>query len=676
MATLSLERDAFVRSGGLAVEYWYPTRSRVEALSSQVAALEHLAEARLSNPSEYVSGVSTALNRAFETPGFPKRQIRQWLWIASQFRLRGHPDKISAIAGAALYFLDQRLSSGHLTETAIQDLNWILESTVQRLGELLGPATLRSCMSADELSRVEKRLASYDCASQFDANLLRNRIERQLSNLATLAADASLTTLTDKIEALFAAASGSGRSCSIARSALLYLADIPDVVNDSYDFLGLVDDIYVIEWAYAVVEHQTRCLPLLEALIQKWPFIADLPILGGEPSALDRFSQYIVSACLHCLFEYVGPSLLVVRESVTHPLICTVMAAIHVLRKESAAAELDVITWSVGQPIMIGDGVKAFKATYGGRCDFGQTPKYWIGVRNGSISVDAKRVLPYMARSVGKHSQLSTGNDILTWLKEGHPDPLIHLIGSPRRKLDQHNCVLLVGSRQKLDLYIPCLKPLGSSVAALFGVRYVTARNRFDALSGSVTDTPAIYTCSDVDTALDLIREPPDHVRGWHIIVDGARPGRALLGSINSLGNVTCASFCIFAELHEREASADLIKNGTLVWYLEDQDVEAPPLVPKRSRPNVDAVVRSISRQANHWIVSKVIRNVRNEFLERVADCMRERAASNRNGQAEADALDLQLSAFLRRAISYPIQPKDVDNDLAPIIRESRRLAM
>jgi hypothetical protein len=495
------------------VQYWYPTQSRVDSLSSEVAALEKVANAHCSNPREYIPGLSSSLIRAFRTPGFPKRQIRQWVWIASQFRLCADSDQIGAIAGAALYFLEKRVSAGHLTEGDVQDLNWILESTVQRIVERLGPASLRSYLSADELSRIETRLAGYDCDSHFDANLLRKRIERHLNNLNVLASDASLTRLTDKVEALFAAASRTASNSNVARSALLYLADIPDVVPDSHDLLGLVDDIYVIEWAYAVVESHTRCLPLLEALIEKWPFLSNVPILGNEPSTLDRYSQYIGSACLYCLFEHPGPSLLVVRESDAQPLVCSVMAAIQALRNEAAAAALDVITWPAGQPITISDGVKTFKATYGGKCDFGQTPKYRIGVRHdGSITIDVNRVLPYMARSANGHSQLSVGNDILKWLKEGHLDPLIHLTGSPRRRLARHNCILLVGSRQKLNLYISSLKPLGSSVAALFGVRYVTARNRHDDLNGSVTDTPAIYTCSDVDTALDLIREPPDHV--------------------------------------------------------------------------------------------------------------------------------------------------------------------
>ena len=203
------------------------------------------------------------------------------------------------IAGAALCFLEKRISVGSLTEDAVQDLNWVLASTIQKLIDDLGPDTLRSCLSQQELSRIERRLSGYG-RLEFDPSVLRKRILSQLNNLSVLAVDPNLVSLAGKIEALFAAAARSDAKSNIARSALLYLADIADIVPDSYGLLGLFDDIYVIEWAYAVVEDQTRCLPLLEALIQKWPYVADLSIREGDPATLDRYNQYVAGVAPQC----------------------------------------------------------------------------------------------------------------------------------------------------------------------------------------------------------------------------------------------------------------------------------------------------------------------------------------------------------------------------------------
>src|SRR5262249_20783810 len=139
--------------------------------------------------------------------------------------------------------------------------------------------------------------------SNFDPELLRSRIKDQLRNLDALAKNSNLKSISSKIEALFKACEKSGREGTVARAALLYLADIPDVIPDSQGVLGLIDDIYVIETAYAAIESQTRYLPLLETLLEKWPFVADLPFIGPGPAPLDRFGQYVACAFLFSLFE-------------------------------------------------------------------------------------------------------------------------------------------------------------------------------------------------------------------------------------------------------------------------------------------------------------------------------------------------------------------------------------
>src|SRR5213078_3158636 len=116
---------------------------------------------------------------------------------------------------------------------------------------------------------------------------------------------------------------------------------------------------------YAVAENQTKCLPILEALLHKWPFVAELAISGEDPVPLNRYCQYVACACLYSLFEDKHHSVLFVRESAAHPLIGAVMAATQALRSQAAAITLDVLSWPIGQPIVISDGVKTFKALFG-----------------------------------------------------------------------------------------------------------------------------------------------------------------------------------------------------------------------------------------------------------------------------------------------------------------------
>ena len=93
-----------------------------------------------------------------------------------------------------------------------------------------------------------------------------------------------------KADALFEASARNGKEGAAARAALLYLADEDDAVGDAFGVLGLLDDVYVIDWAYAVVEGLTWCLPLLLAFLDQWPFVADLALAGTPPMPLDRFT--------------------------------------------------------------------------------------------------------------------------------------------------------------------------------------------------------------------------------------------------------------------------------------------------------------------------------------------------------------------------------------------------
>ena len=57
-------------------------------------------------------------------------------------------------------------------------------------------------------------------------------------------------------------------------------------------YRGLGDLDTQVATTYAI-ETQTSYLPLLDALLEKLPFVADLPLIGAEPSTFDRYSQYV-----------------------------------------------------------------------------------------------------------------------------------------------------------------------------------------------------------------------------------------------------------------------------------------------------------------------------------------------------------------------------------------------
>jgi hypothetical protein len=314
-------------------EYWYPTQSRVQTLKKELRKLEELAATQAGTASAYIPSISDELAKAQHRPGFPTYQIPRWMWLASQFRLHSEAhSRIAAKAGAALHFLSARIASDHVSQRDVQDLNWVLESTVCALSQTVDPADLRRCLSAEELSRVDDRLGRYAELAEFDGSAIRAAVARQMEVLRTFGRVGDLSSLETKVNALFAAAVKTSPDATPARAALRYLADEDDVVGDRSGILGLMDDIYAIEWAYAAVEKRTRCLPLLDSLPRNWPFVGDLALIRNGCAPLDRYGQYVVCAALYSLFGPEISSLLVLRELGAYGLIAAVMAAVECAR--------------------------------------------------------------------------------------------------------------------------------------------------------------------------------------------------------------------------------------------------------------------------------------------------------------------------------------------------------
>lgn len=636
------------------LKYWFPKKSRVDELSRLLAGYEAVARIRLSDADEHIPHLSVKLVEAQHHADFPKSQIPRWLWLASQYRLHATTESIiAARAAAALQVFSSAVEKPRLNTDDIQDLNWVLEATVAALAPRVGSADLRGCLSEAELSGIDAHLAQFEETDRFDREAVIQAIKPQLRLLASFGGVGDLTSIEAKIDALLDAAERPGNEHRPARAALHYLADEDDVVTDRTGVIGLVDDIYVIEWAYAAVESQTRCLPLLEAMLRRWPFVGSVG-LAASGSDLDRYAQYVCCAALFTLF---GPTsgALVLRENGAFPIIAAVAAGLQAARLQAGDFAEELTLWEVGDPVTISDGTTTFHAIFDGVISVGLHIRYKIRVGDsGSITV-GDEVLPYISRSGRIYKRLSRGQDILLWLKDRNVDSLTHLTGAGRRRPERHEAVLLVGPRWKLDEYLDLITPLDTTPPALLGARWIDSHGDSTDLRGSATDRPLLYTCADAATACELVDDPPAHISCWRIIVDGARLGRNLHAILSTTDRLDKAPVCIFAELHDREATAGLHEQGLRgLWYLEDQDVLVPPSAHFGAHAVSNPLTRFLARQSNHWTAGQSFHAQTDEFLEAVAECLESHAGVGRDDPA-LQALDLSVATFLRRTIGIPL---------------------
>jgi hypothetical protein len=649
-----------------ALGYWYPVQKRVEALTGELKALEQFALQPVANPASSIAGVSAALKAAAQAENFPSHQLRRWIWIASLYRQHaasGGP--LAGVVGAALAFLAKR-SAATIDDAVVQDLNWVVETTTRSLCESLGEGLAQSYLTSAETAEIERRLTQYD-AELFDAQAVRGIVAQKLDDLGAFSEATALGRFGEKVDALFAAAHRSSLAGKAARAALLYLADENDIVRDSEGLLGLLDDVYVIDVAYAEVEQQTRCLPLLQGLLEDYAYVADLAVIGSPVRALDLYGQYVVCAALEALFALDRSTMLVLRESGPFPLLAALFAAIETARRQASVQREQLGRWPSGAPITITDGGTRLKAVFLDQILIGAQIKLRLKVdKEGTVTVPLD-VAPYIALSAKPHARLSTGQAVSEWLRSRHADPLVNLTGTGRTRATAQECILLLGPRSKIDELAAHIRPLGAEMGAIMGVRYVMADGRYQDVSGSATDAPYIYACSDADTAYDLVRSPPAGVVGWRVVVDGAREMRNLMGTFASDGENDVPPICAFAELFDRETSAELAKADLHVWYLEDQDVQPPPQE-ARSAPQGDRVARMLARQGAHWTSVSNIHLASHPFLESVEAWLAKIQAQRGSGEGLRN-LELLVSTFLRAALARPFASPQSDETLRSLAR-------
>jgi len=186
------------------VAYWYPTQARTTALEAELNLLERLSGEQVRRLAESLPPISHTLGRALNIEGFPQHQISQWTWLASQFRILAEADDTDAIvAGAALNFFGKRVDADKIDAAVIQDLNWVLDSTVLRLRGRMGLERFRSCLTSDELSAIESRLAQFASIPEFDAGAIRQCVQRQVSELEALSREGRIEGVVAKVDTLF-----------------------------------------------------------------------------------------------------------------------------------------------------------------------------------------------------------------------------------------------------------------------------------------------------------------------------------------------------------------------------------------------------------------------------------------------------------------------------------------
>jgi hypothetical protein len=618
----------------------YPSRTRVEELNREVDRLAKSIGKGIEGWEDILPGLSACLETFAASPASNGHQVLGWLRLAAVFRRKAieNSDEARDVL-SALYFLNRSRKFWD-TPAKLQELNWVQDRALDQLGMNFDSGWIYNAITDEEMQAIQQRVLRTVETDKRHASEIAKQISIQVETIRALTILTDITDFDQKLEALIDAAKGDGVGSELARAALVYLADTDDVIPDDVGILGLLDDLYVIEWAYATVEEQAYGLPLLSDLQQRIPHL-ESSYLSANGMILDRFGQYVVGNA-QAVLEGSQNDYIVLRdaEAFVAPVIGSI--ALSAMRENAEA----------------GANTKWDEGTILNLLNFGQSPERVRYLRHQVIGDDEKIVVEVgssgrlflpanLAASMEvsprqDYKMLSNGSAVSAWQHHHSVDPL-HFLLKGRPRSDARRAVLVMAPRNLLERYLPSLHCRGEAIAKVVGATWISSAEREEPLSHSVIDRAMIYACGSAMVARNLIEDPPPGVVAFDLIALGTQAYGEIKAEFSGREVPELRMLCL-ADISE-------VPGPPRDALVMEDDVVLPWSLRPRGFGQTDPLARALNRQYNHWIVDRRVRVFPNKSLATISQFLEDRHESPED---EFSPIVPQLRSFLSDAGKMP----------------------
>ncbi len=646
---------------------WYPPITRTKELDSELAKLAETPDDQLGELDDFLVKTSANIRQLALSHLIPTSHLRDWIWIGSRFRLSSE-ERSSAwsLCKGALLFLSTNIQRAVAPIEGIQaDFNWVADKTVSELVGFHGARSHDQFLSPAELDAVETRLTEL---RRNTSDLSRDEKEGTAQYTAWLS-DISSETYLPRIaqmvdEILLHVDSPNPVHRSSATACLRYVLEKQDVIPDGLGYLGLVDDIYAIEMTCRHLTQQSAFQPLVEWLRGEQPSLARISFQHRRNTI--RFDQYLQAVFGLSLVTESGQSnrkcLVLPETSICGP-IGAFLAAVHSIRTQITSEDRRV-SFSPGDDMLLSDASVVIAARYSGTLEHEGVSYHAIEIRNGRRTISDFE-LASASNSPTMHRTLPTEKDFNAWRKTHSPSPLRYLVGSEFSFENMQPAVLLLTRRNRLDMLIPQLLPMGRTIPELVGLKYVNSMGAEQVLSGTPMAEPLIVACSDAPTARDMIFDNDDRIKPQYVIVDDGELARDLEDLISGSDLPPRCHIIVFSPFHEREATQSLINYNYGTWFLRKSDVDPlPPGGEPDSSDESGLLSRFQTRQALASQNDIEVYDIQCEPIEFLFEYLRDlRSLARTAANADVELVAMALSAFIRRFAAAPLHFDDVERD-------------
>lgn len=462
--------------------------------------------------------ISEAIHQLVELAGSDPYLIRDWVWTAAQLRI-AHPgnEPAARAAWSGLTVLLSIMSSANSGDAELlPSLRWLTDRVVEDLIGATGPHAVDQFVSPAELERIDDFLLELAEASEPGLQTLVNTAQRVAEDFSSIHHSAYFPSAAAKLRTLAHIACDETDAGYWARAALRYVHLEQDVVDDTYGYIGYLDDIQATENVHELVHGCLSWRPLVEDAIARWPMLARIHWLDRRTTNhLPPFVKLTAACALEAALDTTSERIVVTPEVGPLGFISASLCALADLKTESRSRLAEsgaVVTFRQGQltrfvvmeqPYDAGGGV--------------QLPM--VRVRNGTISIPAQHAALLEPATIDDPQQLATKRQIDEWMTAMDADQLTPVWRYRRAGLKPS--VTYITDRGRFFDLMDTVRPFGRRLDELVPVAYHTRGDRTTIGTGAVTVAPAMVVCNDIATAEKSLRSAAaDDCLPRYVIID------------------------------------------------------------------------------------------------------------------------------------------------------------
>ena len=491
---------------------WYPDAESLERLRRRYDSTRDTSKV----PADFATVWPQVSNAIRELPRVAPSDlylVRSWVWIAAQLRMLAvsrDPALGIAWAGIELFL---HLLSLPADADAVPALRWLTDHVIQSLLKQRGEAEFNRFISAKERTRIDDLLLELTEATEPSMELVRQASIDMARQLDSVHNPTYFPAIAAKLRHLCEVSGGGDERAQWAKAALRYVHLQDDAISDRFGYLGLLDDIQVIEDVYELASGASAWRRLAAHFKAEWPLLSNLYLRDGATTY--HLTNYLTCMLGCAMTEATTQTgLTVVSSPDTGPL-GYILSVVHAL--VAAEDKQEFTAPEPGTAVAFRVGNKTRYAIWDEPITIDDVRMPRVRLAKGVIFGFRPELSQMLELAVDGNVRLATQKEFMHWADSVTEEDLV---ASRYRQPPHHSPVLIVSNHSRFAGAMASLHPFGRRLDELLAVEFLSRGYRRRRGNSASLAHPSIRVCGNLVTALEVLQHAEESSVPSTIIVD------------------------------------------------------------------------------------------------------------------------------------------------------------